>query len=69
MPGLMGGVQASGLPSRNLRLAPRARQGKYNFKKGSAGGAPALRARESVWLDSIFPLLTILAEKSSAERC
>ena len=25
--------------------------------------------RESVWLDNLFPLLTILPEKSAAERC
>ena len=41
----------------------------YILKKGSAGGAPTLGPHESVWLDSLFPLLTVVPGKSAPERC
>ena len=66
-PGLLGGVQTSGLPLRDLRFVPNARQGVYKI---SPDGAPTLGAPESVWLgNNLFPLLTKKSEKSTAERC
>ena len=64
-PRLLGGVQTSGLPKRFLRFAPKARQGMYKI---SLGRAPTLGVCESVWLDNLFPLLTIIPEKSTAEK-
>ena len=65
-PRLLGGVQASGLLKRVLRFAPKAKQG---IHKISLDGAPTLGVPESVLLDSLFPLLTMIPEKSAAERC
>ena len=65
-PGSLGGVQTSGLAERNLRFVPKARQGMYKI---SLDGAPTLGVRESVWLNNLFPLLTVATEKSTAERC
>ena len=67
LPGLLGGVQTSGLPLRSLRFVPKPRQGVYKI---SLDGAPTLGAPENVWLgNNLFPLLTVASEKSTAERC
>ena len=64
---MLGGAQTSGLPLRDLRFVPNARQGVYKI---SPDGAPTLGAPESVWLaNNLFPLLTVVLEKSTAERC
>ena len=66
-PGLLGGVQTSGLPSRNLRFVPKARQGVYKI---SLDQAPTLGVPKTVWLgNNLFLLLTAVLEKSTAERC
>ena len=40
-----------------------------NIYKISLDGALTLGMCESVWLDNLFPLLTVVLEKSTAERC
>ena len=66
-PRMLGGAQTSGLPLRDLRFVPKARQGVYKI---SLDGAPTLGVPESVWLgNNLFPLLTKMSGKSTAERC